>query len=334
MLIKSDRVKQLLQLFPRQRIAVVGDLMLDRYIYGAVSRISPEAPVPVVHVNREKSMPGGASNVVWNVLALGGQAAQCGLLGRDGAGRELREILVRGGVQTEGLLDLPALHTTVKTRIVAERQQVVRVDWEEPHRLDALTLDAFCRRVAVEVKKSTGVILEDYGKGVLRQEVVDAALAAARTGGLPSGLDPKDFTLRLAGLTLATPNRREAFAAAGVAETPPAPDPLRDAELLRVGGLLQQKWTPRLLIITLGPQGMLLLGADSAPHHIPTRAREVYDVSGAGDTVIATCLLALAAGAEPVEAAELANYAAGVVVGKAGTATCSPVELLAAVEQG
>ncbi|MCX6998544.1 MAG: PfkB family carbohydrate kinase [Kiritimatiellaeota bacterium] len=331
MTIKSDRVKQLLQLFPRQRIAVVGDLMLDRYIYGTVSRISPEAPVPVLHVTREKSMPGGASNVAWNVLALGGQTALCGLLGRDSAGRELREILVKGGMQADGVLDFPHLRTTVKTRIIAERQQVVRVDWEDQLRLDEITLDAFCRRVAVEVKKSTGVILEDYGKGVLQQRVADAALAAARAAGIPSGLDPKDDSLQMAGLTVATPNRREAFAAAGVPETAPGADPLRDAELLRVGAILVKKWTPRLLMVTLGPQGMLLLSGNEPPRHVPTRAREVFDVSGAGDTVIATCVLALAAGAEFGEAAEIANYAAGVVVGKMGTATCSPAELLEAL---
>ena len=332
MTIKSDRVKQLLQLFPRQRLVVIGDLMLDRYIHGTVDRLSPEAPVPVVHVTREKSMPGGASNVAWNVLALGGQVALCGLLGHDSAGRELREILVKGGMQTDGILDLLNLRTTVKTRIIAERQQVVRVDWEDRLRLDEITLEAFCRRVAAEVKKSTGVILEDYGKGVLHQRVTDAALTAARAADIPSGLDPKDYTLQLAGLTLATPNRKEAFAAAGVPETPPGAEPLRDAELLWVGEALMKKWTPRQLIITLGPQGMLLLGGDGAPRHVPTRAREVYDVSGAGDTVIATCVLALAAGADFVEAAEIANYAAGVVVGKMGTATCNPAELLAALE--
>jgi D-beta-D-heptose 7-phosphate kinase/D-beta-D-heptose 1-phosphate adenosyltransferase len=331
MSITTARVQELLQQFQRQRIAVVGDLMLDRYIYGAVSRISPEAPVPVIHVQHEKAMPGGASNVAANIRALGGQVAICGLLGRDSAGRELREILIKNGVSTEGILDLPDLRTTVKTRVIAERQQVCRVDWEEKLRLDEPTLDGFCKRIAVEVKKSTGAILEDYGKGVLQQRVVDAALGATRGGGLPVGLDPKDYSLHLAGLTLATPNRKEAFAAAGLPETPPAPDPLHDRALLEAGAALLQKWLPKMLLITLGAQGMILFTADAPPHHVPTRAREVFDVSGAGDTVIATCILTLAAGATPVEAAEVANFAAGVVVGKLGTATCSPAELLAAV---
>ena len=329
--ITSARIQNLLQHFQRQRILVIGDLMLDRYIYGSVTRISPEAPVPVVHVQCEKAMPGGASNVAANIRALGGQTAICGLLGRDPAGRELREILIKDGVITEGILALPELRTTVKTRIIAERQQVCRVDWEENPRLDEPTLDGFCKRIAVELKKSTGAILEDYGKGVLQQRVVDTVLAATQQSGLPVGLDPKDYSLHLAGLTVATPNRKEAFAAAGLPEAPPAAEPLRDAPLLEAGRRLLQKWLPKLLIVTLGPQGMLLLTADAPPHHVPTRAREVFDVSGAGDTVIASCVLALAAGATPIEAVELANYAAGVVVGKIGTATCSPAELVAAV---
>ncbi|TAN39222.1 MAG: carbohydrate kinase [Verrucomicrobia bacterium] len=331
MSITSTRVQNILQQFQRQRILVIGDLMLDRYIYGDVHRISPEAPVPVVHVQREKAMPGGASNVAANIRALGGQAALCGLLGRDAAGRELREILIKNSVITEGILDLPELHTTVKTRIIADRQQVCRVDWEEKPRLDEPTLDGFCKRIAVELKKSTGAILEDYGKGVLQQRVADVALSAAKSSNIPVGLDPKDYSLHLAGLTIATPNRKEAFAAAGLPETSPVADPLHDRALLEAGQRLLTKWLPKMLIITLGPQGLLLLSAEAPPHHVPTRAREVFDVSGAGDTVIATCLLALAAGAEPIEAAELANFAAGVVVGKIGTATCSPEELLAAV---
>ena len=331
MSISCARVQSLLQFFQRQRILVIGDLMLDRYIYGEVHRISPEAPVPIVHVQREKTMPGGASNVAVNIRALGGQAALCGLLGRDAAGRELREILIKNSVITEGILDLPELQTTVKTRIIAERQQVCRVDWEAKPRLDEPTLDGFCKRITVEIKKATGVILEDYGKGVLQQRVVDAARGAARPAGIPVGLDPKDYSLHLAGLTVATPNRKEAFMAAGLPETAPVANPLHDHTLMEVGQRLLKKWMPQLLIITLGPQGMLLLGADLAPHHVPTRAREVFDVSGAGDTVIATCILALAAGAAPIEAVEMANLAAGVVVGKLGTAVCSPEELLTAV---
>jgi len=198
-------------------------------------------------------------------------------------------------------------------------------------RFDEPTLDGFCKRIAIELKKATGSILEDYGKGVLQQRVVDIVLGVTRANGIPVGLDPKDYSLNLAGLTLATPNRKEAFAAAGLPEAAAAPDPLHDHALLEAGDRLLKKWLPRMLIITLGAQGMILFTADAPPHHVPTRAREVFDVSGAGDTVIAVSILALAAGAQPIEAIEVANFAAGVVVGKLGTATCNPAELLAAV---
>ena len=329
MTLSAVHAKKILSRFPRQRILVVGDLMLDRYIYGGVSRISPEAPVPIIHVTHEKTMPGGASNVAWNVQSLGGRAAVAGILGRDATGRDLKRILTRGGVSVGGAMELGGIRTIVKTRVIAERQQVVRVDWEDDFDLAGQGADKFCRVLSAEVKKSTGVIIEDYGKGVIQQCVVDTVLKAARASGIPVGLDPKDnHELGLGGITVATPNRKEAFAIAGVKESPVQANPLKDKALLKVAGLLMKKWQPALLLITLGPLGILLVTKSAPPKHVPTRAREVFDVSGAGDTVIATCVLALAAGANPFEAAELANYAAGVVVGKLGTATCSPQEIL------
>ena len=329
MSLSARHAKKILGRFPRQRILVVGDLMLDRYVYGGVSRISPEAPVPVVRVTHEKSMPGGASNVAWNIQSLGGRAAVAGILGKDANGRDLKQILTRGGVSMAGALDLQGVRTIVKTRIIAERQQVVRVDYENHLRLTGKTAEAFCRRLAAEVKKSTGVIVEDYGKGVIQQGVVDTVLKVAKANGIPVGLDPKEnHELGLGGITVTTPNRKEAFAIAGVKETPIHDNPLNDKMLLKVSDILMKKWAPALLLITLGPQGILLVTQDAPPKHVPTRAREVFDVSGAGDTVIATCVLALAAGASPFEATELANYAAGVVVGKLGTATCTPQEIL------
>ena len=312
-----------------RRVLVVGDVMLDRYWFGDVSRISPEAPVPVVHVTHEKSMPGGASNVAWNVRSLGGRAAVSGILGRDATGRELKRLLTRGGVLVSGALEIGDFRTTVKERVIAERQQVVRVDRENNFQLAGKTEEAFCRRLASEVGKATGVIIEDYGKGVIQQRVVDTVLASAKARGLPIGLDPKEnHELGLGGITVATPNRKEAFAIAGVKETAAHSSPLNDKALLKVAGTLMKKWAPAMLLITLGPLGILLVTKSSPPKHVPTRAREVFDVSGAGDTVIATCVLALAAGASPFEAAELANYAAGVVVGKLGTATCTQQEIL------
>jgi len=329
MSLSAVHAKKILARFSRQRILVVGDLMLDRYVYGGVSRISPEAPVPVVHVTHEKSMPGGASNVAWNVRSLGGRAAVSGILGRDATGRELKRLLTRGGVLVSGALEIGDFRTTVKERVIAERQQVVRVDRENNFQLAGKTEEAFCRRLASEVGKATGVIIEDYGKGVIQQRVVDTVLASAKARGLPIGLDPKEnHELGLGGITVATPNRKEAFAIAGVKETAAHSSPLNDKALLKVAGILMKKWAPAMLLITLGPLGILLVTKSSPPKHVPTRAREVFDVSGAGDTVIATCVLALAAGASPFEAAELANYAAGVVVGKLGTATCTQQEIL------
>ncbi|MBI3986325.1 MAG: D-glycero-beta-D-manno-heptose-7-phosphate kinase [Lentisphaerae bacterium] len=316
--------------FPRRKILIVGDLMLDRYIYGSVDRISPEAPVPVVRVGEEKNMPGGAANVAKNVHSLGAQAILSGVVGHDHAGRELMAVLAKCGVSTRGILALPGVKTTVKTRILADRQQVVRVDWEDQLRLSGGRLDQYCDHVSRIIRKGiSGVIIEDYGKGVIAQDVVDAVLSAGREAGVPVGLDPKDNAeLQLAGISVATPNRKEAYAMARVPEKQPGADPLRDESLLGVARILMEQWEPEFLIVTLGAQGMLLVSKDGKPRHIPTQAREVFDVSGAGDTVIATTLLALAAGAGYDESAELANCAAGVVVGKIGTATCTATELL------
>ncbi len=332
MSLTPERVDDWLERFARQRILVVGDLMLDQYVAGRVERISPEAPVPVVRVTDERQVPGGASNVAANIRALRGGAAVCGVVGRDPAGAALRRLLRKQRVDLIGGPRLAGARTTVKTRILAERQQVVRVDRERPLPWTPAAVSAFAETAARAVARSTGVILEDYGKGVLQPRIVDAVLQAARRAGVPVGLDPKDeHALRGKGLTFATPNRKEAFQAAGLRDPGAARHPLEDAALLRAGERLMEKWTPRYLAITLGPHGMLLLRRGGPPAHLPTRAREVFDVSGAGDTVIAVCTLALAAGADWVEAAELANHAAGVVVGKMGTATCTPAELRAHV---
>ncbi len=333
MTLTRDRAQELLTAFGQQRILVVGDLMLDRYIYGLVRRISPEAPVPVVDVHEEKNMPGGASNVAWNIQSVGGHSVVGGTMGDDAAGNDLRRLLGEGGVSVSGVYTLPKARTTVKTRIIAERQQVVRVDWEDELSFTETDLASFRARLDQEVRSATGVIIEDYGKGVVCPSVVEAVIRAAASAGVPIGYDPKEnHDLDVRGVTLATPNRREAYLAAGVPEPRhTAPAPLKDDGLLQVGRILLKKWGVQQLLITLGAQGMLLLEAGAPPRHIPTRAREVFDVSGAGDTVIALSLLALASGASFHEAAELANYAAGVVVAKLGTATCSPEELLGAL---
>jgi D-beta-D-heptose 7-phosphate kinase/D-beta-D-heptose 1-phosphate adenosyltransferase len=333
MSISRARARAITGRFVRQKILVVGDLMLDHYIHGHVSRISPEAPVPVLLVHREHSVPGGACNVAANVRALGGASAVAGVVGADASGAALTRLLHKSGIGTEAMLRVTGHPTTVKTRIVAERQQVVRVDWERPVRLADRQTATLIRRLARAFDGVTGVVIEDYGKGLLTQPVVDATLRLARERKIPVGLDPKDnYSLRFDGLTLAKPNRKEAFAHAGIADKGAHEDPIRDRPLLEVAEILLAKWKPRLLMITLGGHGLLLAEPGRPPRHVPTRAREVFDLSGAGDTVIATCMLAIAAGADFDSAAELANYAAGVVVGKLGTATCTREELLAYID--
>jgi rfaE bifunctional protein kinase chain/domain len=315
--------------FPRCRILVVGDLMLDRYIYGSVSRISPEAPVPVVRVGDERDVPGGAANVARNVQTLGGKAVLCGIIGADAAGRALLKVLRREKVSAVGVVSVASRRTTVKTRVLAERQQVARIDWDSDKRMTTPLLRRFCRVAADLAETVDGIIVEDYAKGAVRQELMNTLSEVARRRKIPVAMDPKDNAdLRMEGLTVATPNRKEAFLLARVPERPPVADPLRDRQLLEVGKILMEQWQPLFLVITLGAQGMLLLDRQGGARHIPTMAREVFDVSGAGDTVIATLLLALAAGTGYVPAAELANCAAGVVVGKLGTAGCSAQEIL------
>ncbi len=334
MKITFERARDLLSRASEKRILVVGDLMMDRFVYGTVSRISPEAPVPVVHVTHEKAMPGGACNVASNLLALGGGAAMAGIVGKDRIGEELKEQLSAAGVALSAVIEHGTHPTCVKTRVVAEQQQVVRVDREQYLTISAAEMDAFCAQIEKEITEADGVIIEDYGKGSVQQPVVDTVLAAADKAGIPVGYDPKDgHILKMEGVTVVTPNRKEAFGSAGAAEGKPADNPLEDGPLLEVGRTLQSMWKARHTLITLGPHGMLLCGEEQPPQHIPTRAREVFDVSGAGDTVIATYVLALACGASFLEAAELANFAAGVVVGKLGTATCTQEELLSYMKQ-
>jgi len=327
--ISLQRAKALIAKFRRQKILVVGDLMLDRYIYGTVHRLSPEAPVPVVLVRDEKNMPGGAANVARNVKALGGRAAIFGTIGPDQAGRELLHVMHKAGIETGYVTRVNKIKTTVKMRIIGERQQVVRVDWDDKLQPDGILLEKLYRKAADAVARSSGVILADYAKGFICPEIVTAILKAARRYKTPVAMDPKENRdLPLAGIAIATPNRKEAFALAGMPETEPAQNPLADRALIQASNILLEKWKPDLLVITLGAQGMLVTPRGRAPFHVATVAREVFDVSGAGDTVIGTMLMALSAGANHFEAAELANCAAGVVVGKMGTATCSGRELL------
>jgi len=330
MKITTERVKEIFSAMAGQRVLVAGDLILDRFIYGSVSRVSPEAPIPVVEVTGEKYMPGGAGNVCANVAALGGHCFAAGVLGPDAHGADLKKVFHGLGIDCGAVYELPGAQTTVKTRVIAERQQVVRVDRERYHEWTGADKKNFAVKLRQAVKNSSAVIIEDYGKGTLEQDVADLLVSEAHAAGIPIGYDPKDgHPLHVGGITFASPDRRETFAVAGLPYVRPAANPLEDKPLIAAGRVLQERWGAKVLLVTLSEHGMLLLEQGAVPQHIPTRAREVFDVSGAGDTVIAACMLSLAAGASFLEAAELANFAAGVVVGKLGTACCTQTELLA-----
>jgi len=316
------RLLRLIGRLSRGRVLVIGDLMLDHFIWGRVERISPEAPVPVVRVTRESIHLGGAANVVHNLRALGGQVVACGVIGRDGAGRQVLEELRRLGARTDGVIESRQAMTIRKTRVVAHSQQVVRFDHEAPD----LPAAAAARLLAFVEKRAAdfdAVVVSDYGKGVISPDLLArlAALRARRSFRLI--VDPKKPNFdHYRGITLATPNLGEAAEAAGVT--------LRDErDVAAAGERLLQRWQAEAVLITRGEQGMSLFQRGARARHLPTLARQVFDVTGAGDTVIATCALALAAGARLDEAAHLANHAAGIVVGKVGTASASAEELRA-----
>jgi D-glycero-beta-D-manno-heptose-7-phosphate kinase len=329
-----SRVRQLLTAARRARVLVIGDVMLDQFIWGKVARISPEAPVPIVEFDRESFMPGGAANVARNLSALNVSVELFGIIGRDDGGKQLTRLLSEQHVGCLGLLADPARPTSLKTRIVAHRQQVVRVDRESRLDADAAVTRRLLAALEPRILASDAVIVGDYGKGVVTQALLDALKQICRARGVWLSLDPKPVHhLDLRGLSLITPNRKEAFELAGVSDAARAENPLKDTQLLRAMEKLLRELEPAVLLVTLGDQGMLLCQRGQRPFHIPTVAREVFDVSGAGDTVIASFTMAIAAGATPVEAAILSNHAAGVVVGKVGTATVTAEEMLASFKR-
>jgi len=324
-----QRIRQVLNSALQRRVVVVGDVMLDHFIWGNVVRISPEAPVPVVEFQRESFMPGGAANVARNLSALGVQTELFAVVGRDDAAKNLERLLSDQRVDCRGLLPQGSRATSIKTRIVAHRQQVVRVDRETRLDIDGPTTRRLLTTLEPAILAADAVIVGDYGKGVVTQGLLDDLRRFCHARGVWLSLDPKPVhQLNLSGLSLITPNRKETFELASLPDNTRAPDPLQDEGLMRAADKLLTDLQPALLLITLGDQGMLLCQREKRPFHIPTVAQEVFDVSGAGDTVIASFTLAIAAGASPVEAAIISNHAAGVVVGKVGTATVSPNELL------
>jgi len=323
-----SRVSELLN--PNKRILVLGEVMLDQFIWGRVSRISPEAPVPVVEVVKETFNAGGAANVARNLREFVDHVHLLSLIGSGADAETLRGLLSARGVHLDQLVTDAEYMTIRKTRVVARGQQVVRVDYERrsgfspKQRADALA------RFEALLPSLDAIILEDYDKGLLDQELVDAIISAARKQGKIVTVDPKPSNpIQWRNVTCITPNRGEAFRAAGRPVSDPVDPPLEDRALLEVGNILLEKWRCDHLLVTLSEQGMILFDPGREPYHIPTRAQEVIDVSGAGDTAIAVLTAALAGGATPIEAAEIANHASGIVVAKAGTAIATLDEVLA-----
>ncbi len=325
----QERARSIADAFAGKRIIVLGDVMLDEFIWGRVRRISPEAPVPIVEVDRQTLALGGAGNVVSNLVALGAATTPIGVVGDDLDADRLRGAFGELGVSAVRLVVDSARPTTVKTRIIAHNQQVVRADRESRARIAAEIEDRVAESFRDEIEAADAVVVSDYGKGLLTPGLLANALRAARKRGLIVCLDPKMRSfVHYQPVTVITPNNQEASDASGI--------PIEDEQSLTEAGLkLLGSIDTRAVLITRGEEGMTLFtggGPDGAEvTHIPTVAREVYDVTGAGDTVIATLALALASGASLEEAAVLANHAAGVVVGKVGTASLTRDELLATI---
>ena len=321
--------------FKDKKVAVIGDLMLDAYTWGKVTRISPEAPVPVVQVSRRSCCLGGAANVMRNIVSLGARAAAFGVGGNDVNGEKLRSLLAETGIVSDGVLTDALRPTTFKERVIAGSQQLLRLDDEKQTPLSPEVWRNLLDLLAEYLKKERpdAVVIEDYAKGLFSPEGTQPVVDLCRELNIPVTLDPNPKNpLHLKGLTIMKPNRAEAFAMAGI----PLPLEGTSLENLRqVAASILRDWQVRYLLISLAEEGMALFLEDGSCKVIPTRAKEVFDVSGAGDTVIAASTLALCVnGEDPIQAAEIANYAAGIVVGKLGTATVSAEELKAGISEG
>lgn len=322
----EERLAHVVQNFAGRRIAILGDMMLDEYTWGHVTRISPEAPVPVLEVVEESYVLGGAGNVLTNVKALGGHPLAFGVAGDDDPGRKLLDaIAIDGWGGRHHVLVDPSRPTTVKRRIVAHNQHVVRVDRESRRAISESLRKALLDRLSIELPQVEVLVVSDYAKGVLTREFFDRVLRLALAANVPLLLDPKAFDLRQIGPVMAvTPNEREAEKFSGIS--------IHDRTTVEDAGRMMIDQTgAKHVLITRGEHGMALFSRSGDPVHLPTRARQVYDVTGAGDTAIAVLSMAVAAGASMPEAARLANLGAGVVVGKVGTATISQDDLLAAL---
>jgi rfaE bifunctional protein kinase chain/domain len=304
---------EILDAFSKAKVLVVGDVMLDRYWWGSVSRISPEAPVPVVRMDRTTLAPGGAANVAVNVAGLGAQAMLVGIIGEDTEADLLPEMLSTFGVSDDHLVRIPGRHTTTKTRIIAHSQQVARIDQETTANLPQAAERSLLDKLTTLIEKADAVVISDYAKGLLSDTLLRSVIELSNQLDTPVLVDPKgkDYS-KYRGASLLTPNRREAADACGLEES--------DQEVVDIAGKkLLDELDLESVLITQGEDGMTLFRPDVEPHHLNTLAREVYDVTGAGDTVIACLGVAIGAGANLETAAEIANTAAGFVVEQVGT---------------
>jgi D-glycero-beta-D-manno-heptose-7-phosphate kinase len=325
--ILKPRAEEITRHMRERNIVVLGDVMLDEFLWGDVTRISPEAPVPVVDIKRESTHLGGAANVLANLLALGARACVIGVVGDDFAGERIRSSVGdKSALQTDGLLIADKSRpTTIKTRIIAQQQMVVRADREHRTPVDAQTETRIIAAVKTALATAQALVISDYDKGVVTPRILAEVLPVAY-GRMPVLIDPKmrNFdSYRPA--TLVTPNHHEALRLANLEED-------SDADLQTAALMIRARLICDAVLITRGDRGMMLFEGERDPVHVETAAREVYDVTGAGDTVIATLAAALAAGASMTEAAVLANQAAGIVVGKLGTATASAEEVLGSIQ--
>ena len=324
---QKKRLRQAISRFPACRVLVVGDLMLDSFIWGEVSRISPEAPVPVVEVQEESHLLGGSANVAHNVASLGGKTVVAGSIGNDLAGQELLRLFEEISVPTAGLILEEGRPTSVKTRIIARHQQVVRFDREHRAPLLQDTMKRILAFIGENLPHLGGIIVSDYAKGVVTREFLDALRVLVSGSSVPVVVDPKvQHAALYRSFTMVTPNNHEASQISGIE--------IRNEEtLIRAGKLLLQKLACESVLITRGKDGMSLFHHDGQIVHIPTVAQRVFDVTGAGDTVIAAVTLGIVAGLSREDAALLANLAAGIVVGEVGTAAVSPDQLLTTIQK-
>lgn len=325
MTLSEPRIAQLLENFVGRRIAVIGDVMLDRYYRGTVSRISPEAPVPIVDIREETDYPGGAANVAYNLVMLGARPLLLGVVGNDGPGLQLRELLGGLGIGDEGILNDPLRPTTMKTRVIASSQHIVRMDREERREIGEKVRQELLDLVEKNIRTIDALILQDYNKGVITRELIPRVVQLARIHEVPVYVDPKfNNFFEYQGVTVLKPNRKEAEDA--------LQRELRTKDERQEGVQeLLQRLSCDYVVLTLGSEGMMLARRHEDPVLIPTKAIQVADVSGAGDTVIATLATACAAGATMQESVMIANHAAGIVCEQIGTVPVQHEQLLQAL---